>query len=59
MNINFTYFLNKGIYFLFSDYRVETIEEILKCKIVMSKGRYYPKYISYLIEGTIDETKIK
>ena len=59
MNINYSYFFNKGIYFLFSDYRVEIIEQILKCKIVMSKGRYYPKYISYLVEGAIDETKIK
>ena len=25
----------------------------------MNKGRYYPKYISYLVEGAIDETKIK
>lgn len=57
--INFSFYFNKGIYFLFSDYRVEMIEEILKCKIVMSKGIYYPKYISYLVEGSIDETKIK
>lgn len=57
MNINFT--LNRILYFLSKDVRVEKIEEILCCAIVNKKGRYYGKYVSYLIKSSCDESKLQ
>lgn len=52
------YYLNKFFYFLFMDYRVETIENTLNCQIVNKKGKYYPKFISYLAFDNIDTDKV-
>lgn len=56
MNINFT--LNRLLYFLSNDPKVEIIESVLNCRIVNSKGKYYPRFTSYLIKDNLDLSKL-
>lgn len=57
MNINFT--INRILYFLSNDTNIEVIEDILHCRIVNGKGRYFGRYISYLIKSSCDESKLQ
>ena len=56
--MNISYSFSKLIYNLFNDYRVPVIEETLNCTIVNQKGRYYGRYISYLVSANINEDKL-
>ena len=56
--MNLYYSLNRFLYFLSKDVRVEKIEEILNCQIVNGKGRYFGKYVSYLATDYVNTDKI-
>ena len=56
--MKFSYYFSKLIYNFFHDYRVPVIEETLNCTIVNQKGRYYGRYISYLVSANINEDKL-
>ena len=56
--MSISYSFSKLIYNLFHDYRVPVIEETLNCTIVNQKGRYYGRYISYLVSDNINEDKL-
>ena len=53
------YYLNKFLYLISNDCHVNQIEEILSCQVVNSKGRYYPKFTSYLIRGSLNIDKLQ
>ena len=57
--MKYSYFFSKLIYNLFQDWKVQYIEDILSCEVMNGKGIYYPKFISYLVKSSIDETKIE
>ena len=57
MSISFT--LNRILYFLSHDTKVEVIEEILHCQVVNQKGFYYPRFTSYLIKNNCDLSKLQ
>ena len=57
-NMNF-YYLNKFLYLISNDCHVSQIEEILHCQVVNGKGRYYPKFTSYLIRGSLNIDKLQ
>ena len=54
-----SYFFSKLIYNLFQDWKVQYIDDILSCEVMNGKAIYYPKFISYLVKSSIDETKIE
>lgn len=54
----YVFYLNRFLYCLSYDVRVEKIEEILQCAIVNGKGRYYGKYVSYLATDYVNTDKI-
>lgn len=54
--MNISYSLTKFFYNFFHDSRIEVIEQVCSCKVINS--RYYPKFIGYLIQDNIDESKI-
>lgn len=54
--MKFSYYFSKLIYNFFHDSRIEVIEQVCSCKVINS--RYYPKFIGYLIQDNIDESKI-
>ena len=56
--MSISYYLNKIFYLLFSDYRIQIIEDTLNCTIVGDHGRYYGRYISYLVSANINEDKL-
>ena len=56
--MSISYSLNKIFYLLFSDYRIQIIEDTLNCTIVGDHGRYYGRYISYLVSDNINEDKL-
>lgn len=56
MNINFT--LNRFLYFLSNDPKVEQIENILQCQIYNKKGKYFGHYVSYLAVDYVNTDKI-
>ena len=56
--MSISYSFSKLIYNLFHDYKVSIIEETLNCTIVNQKGRYYGRYISYLVSANINEDKL-
>ena len=56
MNINFT--LNRFLYFLSNDPKVEQIENILQCQIYNKKGKYFGRYTSYLAVDYVNTDKI-
>ena len=56
--MSISYSLNKIFYLLFSDYRIQIIENTLNCTIVGDHGRYYGRYISYLVSDNINEDKL-
>ena len=53
------YYLKKICYLIFNDYHVSQIEEVLCCQIVNGKGKYYGRFISYLIKSSCDESKLQ
>ena len=53
------YYLNKFFYLIGNDKKISQIEEILHCQIVNGKGFYYPKFTSYLIKSSCDESKLQ
>ena len=53
------YYLNKFLYLISNDCHVNQIEEILHCQVVNGKGRYYPKFTSYLIRGSLNIDKLQ
>lgn len=57
--MNFYFYLNKFLYLISNDCHVSQIEEILHCQVVNGKGRYYPKFTSYLIKNNLDLTKLQ
>lgn len=56
--MSISYSINRLIYFLSNDPKVEVIEDILHCRIVNSKGIYHPRFTSYLIKSSCDESKL-
>ena len=56
--MSFYYYLNRTIYFLSKDVKIEKIESILQCQIVNGKGRYFGKYVSYLAVDYVNTDKI-
>lgn len=56
--MNLYYSLNKILYCLSHDVRVEKIESVLNCTIVNGKGRYFGKYVSYLAVGHVNRDKV-
>ena len=56
MNISFT--LNRFLYFLSNDPKVEQIENILQCQIYNKKGKYFGRYTSYLAVDYVNTDKI-
>ena len=54
----YVFYLNRFLYYLSYDVRVEKIEEILCCAIVNGKGKYFGKYVSYLATDYVNKDKI-
>ena len=57
--LSLMYRFNQLIYFLSTDTKIKVIEEILHCSVVNGKGRYYPKFTSYLIRGSLSESHLQ
>ena len=57
--MNFYFYLNRMIYNLSYDKNVSHIEEILHCSVVNGKGKYYGKYVSYLLYGSASIDKLR
>ena len=56
--MSFYYYLNRTIYFLSNDPKVEQIENILQCQIYNKKGKYFGRYTSYLAVDYVNTDKI-
>ena len=55
--MSFYYYFNKIIYNLSSDKKIPLIEEVLHCSVI--GGNYYPRFTSYLIKSSCDESKLQ
>ena len=54
----YVFYLNRFLYCLSCDPKVEIIESLLNCRIVNSKGKYFGKYVSYLAVDYVNTDKI-
>ena len=55
--MNFYFYLNKILYIIGNDKKIPIIEDTLNCSVI--GGRYYPRFVSYLIKSSCDESKLQ